>query len=136
MGLVVPNAIELIVMQNLLNTPLTLRLYGNAHTPVGGDSVVAYTEIAGGGYANKPLIYANWTFQTSSPPSSATYSTQTWTFTGAINAPGTIYGYYVTKNLDGSLMWAEQFPAANIPFGPVVGSRIVVLPRFTAESQF
>lgn len=136
MGLVVPNAIELAIMQNLLNTPLTLRLYGNNKTPSGLDSVAAYTEIAGGGYANRPLIYSGWTFQTSTAPSSAVYATQTWIFTGVINAPGTIYGYYVTRNSDGALMWAEMFPSANIPFGPTVGSKIVVLPRFTAESQF
>jgi hypothetical protein len=136
MGLVVPNAIEVAIMQNLLNTPLTLRLFGNAHTPVGTDSVGAYTEIAGGGYANKPLIYSGWSFQTSIAPSSASYTIQTWIFTGVINAPGTIYGYYITRNSDGALLWAESFPAANIPFGAVAGSKIVVLPRFTAESQF
>jgi hypothetical protein len=136
MGLVVPNAIELAIMQNLLNTPLTLRLFGNNHTPAGADSIAAYTEIAGGGYVNKPLVYLGWSFQTSIAPSSASYATQSWVFTSAINAPGTIYGYYVTRNSDGALLWAEMFPVANIPFGPVNGSKIVVLPRFTAESQF
>lgn len=136
MGLVVPNAVELVIMQNLLNTPLTLRIYGNDKTPAGPDSVGAYTEIVGGGYANRPLVFAGWSFQTSSAPSSAVYSLQTWIFTGVINAPGTIYGYYVTKDLDGSLMWAERFPSGNVPFGPVTGSKIVVLPKFTAESQF
>jgi hypothetical protein len=136
MGLVVPNAQELLILQAYLTPALTLRLYGNNRTPAATDTVAGYTEIVGGGYAAKALTFANWNF-TAGAPSIAIYNTQqTWTFTGIINAPGTVYGYYVTKDSDGSLMWAERFASGVVPFGPINGSIIRVLPRFTAESQF
>jgi|SRR5262245_5712025 len=135
MSMKVPNAVEVEVITTLLTPNLTLKLYGNDKTPADGDVAANYTEISGGGYANKPLTFANWTI-TSGAPSAGSYPGQTWIFTGPINAPGTIYGYYVTRDSDGKLMWAERFPSANVPFGPVNGSKIVVLPRFTAESQF
>lgn len=136
MGLRVPNTVELEVINQIVGVSLTIRLYGNNKTPGTNDIAANYTEIAGGGYTNKPLVFAGWDI-VAGTPSAATYdTTQTWTFTGVINAPGTIYGYYVTRNSDGKLMWSERFPAANVPFSPVAGSVIKVLPRFSAESQF
>lgn len=135
MPLVVPNTIELEVLTAVLTPAMTLRLYGNDKTPAPGDSAAAYTEVAGGNYVNKALVFATWTI-VAGAPSSATYTVQTWIFNGPIDPPNTIYGYFVTRNSDGKLMWAERFPAANVPFAPVNGSKIVVLPRFTAESQF
>lgn len=136
MSLIVPDTLELEVLQDLLNTPLSMKLYGNDYTPVSGSTPGAFTEITGGGYAFKPLIFANWTI-TSGDPSEAVYNaTQVWTFTGVIDPPGSIYGYYVTRDSDGALMWAERFPVANVPFVPVAGSLVRVLPVFTAQSLF
>lgn len=135
MSLKIPNPIEVEVLTALLTPAHTLRLYGNDKTPADNDVSANYTEISGGGYANKPITFANWTI-IAGTPSSATYSGQTWLFTGAINAPGSIYGYYITRNSDGKLLLAERFPSANVPFSPINGSKIVVLPRVTAESQF
>lgn len=135
MSLKINNVIEVEVLTAMINVALTLRLYGNDYTPIDNDVAANYTEIAGGGYANKSLLFANWTITTGTP-STAIYAAQTWIFTGVINAPGTVYGYYVTRNTDGKLLCAERFPAANVPFGPINGSKIVVLPRLTVESQF
>ncbi len=136
MSLIVPDAVEVIVLNFLLTNALTLRLYGNDVTPVGTTTVSAFTEIVGGGYANKPLTFANWTV-TAGDPSVAVYSaTQVWTFTDVINSPGSVYGYYVTRNSDNQLMWAERFPAILVPFAPINGSIIKVLPRFLAQSLF
>ena len=136
MSLIVPDAVEVIVLNFLLTNALTIRLYGNDKTPAHGDSTAGYTEIAGGGYANKPLIFANWSV-VAGQPSQAVYSdTQVWTFTGVINSPGSVYGYYVTRNSDSQLMWAERFPTALVPFNPIEGSIIRVLPRFSAQSLF
>jgi hypothetical protein len=135
MSLKVPNAIEVEVLTTLLTPAHTMKLYGNDYTPVDGSVTANFTEIAGGGYVSKALVFASWTI-VAGTPSTASYATQTWIFTGAINAPGTIYGYFVSRNTDGKLLMAERFPAANVPFAPVNGSKIVVLPRFTAESQF
>ena len=134
MGFIVPNTIEIEVINQLLTPALTMRIYGNNFTPNATSIAANFTEIAGGGYLAKPLIFANWSI-VAGDPSQATYATiQKWTFTGPINAPGTIYGYYVTRNSDGKLMWAERFPAANVPFSPIVGSVVAVLPRFDCQS--
>ena len=136
MGLVVPDVLEVETLNNVLGSPLTLRLYSNNKVPAGGDNAAAYTEVAGGGYASFPLTLANWNI-VAGTPSAATYNAvQIWTFTGVTNAPGTIYGYFVTRNSDGKLMWAERFPAASVPFNPVAGSIIRILPKFTVGSQF
>lgn len=136
MGLVAPDILELETLNNVLVSPLTLKLYSNNLVPSGADTAAAYTEVVGGGYANKPLTLANWTI-TAGTPSSAVYNAiQQWTFTGVTNAPGTIYGYFVIRNSDGKLMWAERFPAASLPFSPIAGSLIRVIPKFTVGSQF
>lgn len=133
---VISNVLEVEILTEKLTPALTLRLYGNNVTPSGASSAASFTEIAGGGYANKPLTFANWGI-VAGDPSLATYNAlQNFNFTGVINAPGTIYGYYVTRNSDGKLMWAERFPAANVPFAPIAGSKIAVLPKFSAQSLF
>lgn len=134
MGFVVPNTIEVEVINQVLTPALTLRLYGNNVTPNATSVTANFTEISGGGYANKPLTFVNWNI-TPGAPSEAVYGAlQNWLFTGPIDAPATIYGYYVTRNSDGKLMWAERFPAANVPFTPIAGSKIALLPKFDAES--
>jgi len=135
MPLVVPNAAEVRALQYILTPALTIRIFGNNVIP-GPISVSAtFIEIAGGGYANKPLVFADWLF-TPNAPSAAIALKKTWNFTGVINAPGTVYGYYVTRDADGLLMWAELFAAAIIPFVPINGSLIEITPRFTADSVF
>lgn len=135
MGLVVPNVLEVEILTEKLTPALTLKLYGNNVTPSATSAAANFNEISGGGYASKPLTFANWTI-VGGAPSLAVYLLQQWTFTGVIDAPGSIYGYFVTRNSDGKLMWAERFPAAVVPFGPIAGSIIRILPRFSAESQF
>jgi len=135
MPLKVPNALEVEVITSLLTPALTMRLYGNDKTPADGDVAANYTEISGGNYTSRPLLFASWTI-TPGAPSIASRALEQWLFNGPVAGPNTIYGYFVTRNSDGKLMWAERFPSANVPFGPVNGSKIVVLPRFSAESQF
>jgi len=134
MTLVVPNAREVDVLTNFLTPALTLRLYGNNATPSATSVVGDFTEIAGGGYANKPLTFANWTITGGSPSVGQYNAIQNWTFTGTINAPGTVYGYYITRSSDGVLLYAERFPVGVVPFSPIAGSIIRILPKITAES--
>lgn len=135
MSLVVPNASEIDILQTILTPALTFRLYSNNVTPGPADVAATYTEVAGGGYASKALVYGSWIF-TAGAPSYASYAQQTWTFTGATNAPSTVYGYYVTRNTDGKLMWAERFPVAMLPFAPVAGSLVKITPKFTGGSVY
>jgi hypothetical protein len=135
MSVKIVNAVEVEVLTTLLTPEHTLRIYGNDKTPADNDVASNYTEISGGGYVNKPLVFANWTVAAGAP-SSAVYTALTWIFSGIIDAPGTIYGYFITRNSDGKLLLAERFPAANVPFSPVAGSKIMLLPSVSAESQF
>jgi hypothetical protein len=133
---VIPNALEVEVLTTLLTPALTMKIYGNNVTPTGASTAASFTEISGGGYTSKPLTFANWGI-VSGDPSIATYNAmQSFDFTGAIAGPGTIYGYFVTRNSDGKLMWAERFPPANVPFVPVAGSKIQILPKLSAQSLF
>lgn len=136
MGMVVPNVVENEILTAALTPALTLRLYSSDTTPIGTTLAAAFIEVVGGGYANKPLIFANWGIIQGNPTTALYNAVQTWTFTGPTNAPAVIYGYYVTRNSDGKLMWAERFAAGVIPFAPILGSIIKVTPRFTAQSLF
>lgn len=136
MPIIVPNAWELEILQLLLNTNLTMKLYSNNVTPVATSTAASFIEVAGAGYLSKALVFANWVMVAGAPSVASYNATQNWTFTGATTAPGTIFGYYVTRNSDSKLLWAERFPAGVIPFVPEAGSQIRVLPRFTVESQF
>lgn len=136
MSLIVPNTVEVEVLTVRLTPTLSMRLYSNDYTPVAGSTAAAFTQVSGGGYAAKSLTFANWTI-TAGDPSQAVYaSTQEWDFTGVTDAPATIYGYYVVRVSDGELQWAERFPSGNVPFVPINGSIIKVLPKFTAQSEF
>lgn len=136
MSLIVPSQLEGEVLTTLLTPALSLRLFSNNVAPAHGSTAATFTEVVGGGYAALPLTFANWTINTVDPSTAVYNATQIFNFTAPTSAPGTIYGYYVTRNSDGHLMWAEQFPAANIPFIPISGSKINISPRFGCSSQF
>jgi|SRR5678816_1030305 hypothetical protein len=135
MGFIVTDALEVEVLNTLLNTPLSLRLFSNNFTPIGTMAIGSFTEVAGGGYAAKPILFAGWTIV--SGVSRATFSPlQQWTFTGPPSGPGTVYGYYLTRDSDSRVYLAERFSAALVPFNPVNGSNIRVALAFDATSQF
>lgn len=127
MTLIVPNAAEVIILNNILEEILVLKLYSNNKVPVEGDTAASYTEVVGGGYSSKTLA-ALWTV-TSGDPSYAVFpSAKDFAFTGVTNAPGTVYGYYIIGP-DGAIRWAERFPEAVLPFSPINGSLIRITPR-------
>jgi hypothetical protein len=130
MALVVPNAEEVRALTAWIgaSAPWSLRLFGNNATPAVGSVVGDFTEIAGAGYAAISLPSASWGY-TPGVPTVALYPAQTFTFTGAINAPGTIYGYFIL-NAAGQLVTAERLAAP--PFTPTVnGDSVIVVPRIT-----
>jgi hypothetical protein len=136
MSLVVPNDAEIAILTYIFNQALTLRLFSNNIIPAATDTVASYTEVVGGGYVAKALTFAHWVL-TAGGPSVGQYDTQQdWLFTGPTNAPGTVYGYYVTRNSDGKLLWAERFAAGFLPFSPILGSHVKVTPRFTGDSVY
>ena len=136
MPLIVPDVSEVDILTNILTPALSIKLFSNNYTPVAASINASFTEVAGGGYAQKSLTFANWGISPGTP-SIATYNAvQTWTFTGVTNAPATVYGYYVVRVSDGLLMWAERFSLGAVPVIPVLGTTITVTPVLTGGSVY
>jgi hypothetical protein len=132
LALLVPNAAEDVMLQNILNKTApqnqTLKLFTNNITPAETDTEATYTEAAGSGYAAVGLTGASWTI-TPGNPSSAAAAEQTFNFTGAL---GNVYGYFVVQAVSGKIMWAERF--TNGPYNiQNNGDQIKVTPQFTGE---
>lgn len=135
MALVVPNASEVIMLNYILNIDapenLSIRLYANNVIPDENSTVATFTEVANGlGYTTGgiSLTPGSWSV-ISGNPSQAEHTEVTWTFSGAA---GNIYGYYVTRDTGGELMWAERF--TNGPFNITTnGDEIKITPRLTLE---
>lgn len=126
MPVVVPNVAELLVLNSFLKSAnLFLALYSNNVTPGETDTFATYTPVAGGGYALKTLVAANWV-NTSGAPSFGLYAQQTFNFTGVTTAPGTIYGCYI-YDVSNVLRFAQRFSV--VPFTPIAGARIRITPR-------
>jgi hypothetical protein len=129
MSLVLVNQGESRMLENFLNSEAhTLHLYSNDKTPGETDTESGYTEVTGGGYASKALAISGWTV-TPGAPTEAVFAQQIWTFTGAADSA---YGYYVTRDTDSKLMFAERFSD-----GPYAiannGDQIKVTPKFTQD---
>ena len=135
MALVVPNGSEVIMLNYILNIDapenLSIQLYANNVIPDENSTVASFTEVANGlGYTTGgiSLIPGSWSV-ISGNPSQAEHTEVTWTFTGAA---GNVYGYYVTRDTGGELMWAERF--TNGPFNITTnGDEIKITPRLTLE---
>jgi hypothetical protein len=111
MPLNAPNEGESRMLEYIVNksTPATLylKLFGNNMTPAENDTAASFTEVSGGGYANKSMTPANWTVANGNN-AVATHTAQTFTFTGA-TTPNTVYGYYLVSSTDNRVMWSERF---------------------------
>ncbi len=135
MALVVPNASEVIMLNYILNIDapenISIRLYANNVIPDENSTIATFVEVANGlGYTNGgiSLTPGSWSV-ISGNPSQAEHTEVTWTFTGAA---GNVYGYYVTRDTGGELMWAERF--TNGPFNITTnGDEIKITPRLTLE---
>ena len=132
MALLVPNAAEDVMLQNILNKTApqngVLKLYMNNYTPVEGSTEANFTEASGFGYTSVTLPGASWVI-TQGNPTSASYPQQTFTFTGAL---GNVYGYYITQVTSGFILWAERFTDG--PYNIVNnGDQIKITPVVTLE---
>ena len=135
MALVVPNSSEVIMLNYILNVDapenISIRLYANNIIPDENSTVVTFTEVANGlGYTTggQSLTPGSWSIIQGNP-SQAEHIEVVWTFTGSV---GNVYGYYVTRDTGGELMWAERF--SNGPFNiQTNGDQIKITPRLTLE---
>lgn len=112
MALNVPNAAELIALKALVGhtaqaEDFVVGLFTSNITPADTDIAATYTavEAAGGGYARKTLLAANW--NVAANPIS--YAAQTWTFTGPLTGNAVVYGYFVLRAVTLDLVWSENF---------------------------
>ena len=67
-----------------------------------------FTEADFDGYADKALAQSSWASVSlnTNDKAESSYSQQSWTCGATGN---TIYGYYITGNTSGELLWAEKF---------------------------
>ncbi len=103
-----------------------LRLFSNDVTPAEGDTVGTYTEVTGGGYAQKTLSTGSWSVASSE----ASYAQQTWTFSAG--GPAAVYGYYLVGASSGTLLLAEQFSDGPYDVSET-GAVIKITPQITAS---
>lgn len=123
MALVFANQGDVIALKALLNhtagQDCYLKLFTNNVTPAQTDTEASYTEATGGGYTHKAITGSSWGFTegaTGTSVGTASYSTQTWTFTGYLTSSATVYGYYLVQQASGKLLYAE---ATASPYQPV-----------------
>ena len=127
MTIVVPNGAEERMLRSILSETVIYRLYTNNYAPTETSEASDFTEAAGLGYVSAVLTPGGWNYA-QGVPTVASYANQTFSFTGAL---GTVYGYFVTRQSDGALMWAESF--ATPVLVDTSGDSIMVSPRFSAE---
>lgn len=130
MTLVVTNEGEEQMLRKIVAGGVNLHLYTNDITPAAAHTLATYTEATGGGYAEKALAAGTWGF-TPGNPSSMTYPEQEFVFNGT--ATITLYGYFVTDEVTGILLFAERF--TNGPYTMANdGDTTKVTPNFTLNS--
>jgi len=112
--LLVPNVGEArmlkLILNNVSQEDVILKLYKNNVTPAEGDVASDYTVADFTGYASLTLTGASWSF-TTGDPSYASYAQQSFTSTAGGQSQ-TIYGYFVVQASSGILLWAERFAGA------------------------
>jgi len=147
MALLAGNQGEILMLKRILGSQssgdtlgdsLFLRLYKNNYTPIEGDTWLSFTESDGTGYAaiavpGDSALGSGWTYATAAGDTvSATYTQQTFTYSGG----DTLYGYYVTTRDgatgDTTVLWAEEFTDGpyTIPSG---GGTIKITPKIQLD---
>lgn len=140
MPLIVPNAGELVLLRWLLkevslsSMNQTLRLFSNNVTIDKNTVVAGLTEATFTGYVPIPLARGSWVSPvTVADRAVTTYTSTSSVFTATVGTSNTIYGYYVTDDVTGTCLWAENFPA---PLSMIAGATLTILPTFTLDSEF
>lgn len=105
-----------LILNNSAGQDLKLKLYTNNYTPIGSSVAGDFTIAAGGGYADKTLSGASWTFTDDGvDDGKATYADQTWTFTGTLTGSATVYGWIIVQATSGLILAAEKLSSSFLP---------------------
>ena len=133
MTLIVVDQAEKHFIDLVLAVGYTLRLYKNnvtaGLTQAQKDALTesSFTEATFTGYAARTLTGGSWTTGTGNP-ATGTYAQQSFA-SSADQSAQAIYGYYVTRTLDGKLEWFEPFTSpVTVQFN---GDMILVTPAIT-----
>jgi hypothetical protein len=138
MGLVVPNAGELQLLDKMLKDALStdenyiLKLYKVSYQPVKTSVTSNFTEATFTNYAARTLTRTAWgPAATVSDKASSTYSVvQSWTCGATGN---TVHGYYmVPAAVAATALWAEKFTTARVLAS---GDVLNITPKFTLASE-
>ena len=122
MALIVPDVGKVELLKYMLKVSTSqnqiLHLYSNDPTISDLTVLTDLNEVSGSGY--NPININGTSWNVNSTNTTASYSDQTFFFTGTVVA----YGYFVT-NADGDLLWCERF--TNAPFSiPISGGQIAI----------
>ena len=111
----------------------TLRLFVNAIVPTTETLLAQLTEATGfPGYAPITLIDTLWTGSTTLGVATYSYPQQTFNLTSYSGAPEIIFGYYVTFDPGGIIVFLE---ASATPFTvPYLGGQILITPQWIDEN--
>jgi hypothetical protein len=130
MAITAPNQGENLMIQYIINklapADIVLRLFVNDE--VIDDNTVAadLTESTDVAYSSVTLVGATWTITQAGGDTVATYPDQVFNFDDAES----VYGYYVTDQANGHILWGERFAAA--PFNiPASGGTITLTPKLS-----
>jgi hypothetical protein len=134
MALIIPNVGEQLLLQFMVGDAApaatwSLRLFVNDFTPSPTSVIGSFTEMSTQNYSLKSLTNTNWVISGPLPEALATYAEQTFTFDGSGGATN-VYGYYLTDDTGGALLWAERFPSAPIVVPATFGGEIKLTPTF------
>lgn len=92
----------------------TICLYTNNLGAIPDTAIASsFIEAVGGGYTSKTITNGSWNIGTAALRQ-GDYTKLTWTFTGALTGPQTIYGYFV-KDSDGVAHFAQQLDTPMTP---------------------
>ena len=110
------------VLQILIRSGLTLRLYANDREPMDGDAPLLYDEPAN--YTPQQLSELGWSID----GNEAAYPEHTFVFSGPA---GRVYGYFIVAAPDGRWLCGERF---DVPFEVrIAGDKVQVTPRLVCE---
>lgn len=118
MSIVIPYTAEVNLLKLIVgffaNSNIVLHLFNNNITVDNNTTIGDFNEVpASTGYSAITLSGGSWTVATNSGISNASYSKQTFTFSGG---GVTLYGYYAESN--GNLVWCENFsPSISLVVG-------------------
>lgn len=126
MTLVVPTNSKITLLQIIngqkISEDMQLHLYANDVIPNSSTTIHDLQAPAAPEYSPQDLFSVGWTYVTSEPVAME-YPAQTFIFT---TTGDTIYGFYVTDNSSGKLLWVEDITPFNIETS---GDSIIITAR-------